>query len=45
EFYDGNRKVIQKLSGFKEEVINAALSFNKKDKELGSWIKENSKGW
>ncbi|HAK1572496.1 TPA: lipase [Listeria monocytogenes] len=45
EFYDGNRKAIQKLSGFKEEVINAALSFNKKDKELGSWIKENSKGW
>ncbi|WP_270994737.1 lipase family protein [Listeria seeligeri] len=45
EFYDGNRKTIQKLNGFKEEVISAALAFNDKDKELGNWIKENSKGW
>ncbi|MBM5611369.1 lipase family protein [Listeria seeligeri] len=45
EFYDENRKTIQKLNGFKEEVISAALAFNDKDKELGNWIKENSKGW
>ncbi|MBF2580651.1 alpha/beta hydrolase family protein [Listeria welshimeri] len=45
EFYDENRKTIQKLNGFKEEVISAALAFNNKDKELGNWIKENSKGW
>lgn len=45
EFYDENRKTIQKLNGFKEEVISASLAFNDKDKELGNWIKENSKGW
>ncbi|MBF2545710.1 lipase family protein [Listeria seeligeri] len=45
EFYDENRKTIQKLNGFKEEVISAALAFNDKDKELGNWINENSKGW
>lgn len=45
EFYDENRKTIQKLNGFKEEVISAALAFNNKDKELGNWIKGNSKGW